>query len=104
MRLTLQTGGGVAFFPGLARPVTVDTRSMAPEEAQALEALVARSGVLELAAAAAGAAPSAPPLGADRRVVRLIVESDGEVHRVELHEPLPAQVVPLVQAIRRLAR
>jgi hypothetical protein len=40
MRITFQSQGGIAFFPGLNRPVVIDTALLPAEERSKLEGLV----------------------------------------------------------------
>ncbi|MDP9474348.1 MAG: hypothetical protein M3R38_01380 [Actinomycetota bacterium] len=47
MRVTFKTEGGVAHFPGLARPVQMDTAELTPDEARELEESVRASKLLE---------------------------------------------------------
>src|SRR5215472_1510504 len=40
MRITFQSQGGIAFFPGLNRPVVIDTAQLPAEERSKLEGLL----------------------------------------------------------------
>ena len=46
MRVTFKTEGGVAHFPGLARPVRIDTEDLPPGEARELEEGLRAAGLL----------------------------------------------------------
>lgn len=47
MRVTIKTEGGAAHFPGLARPVEIDTEDLAPDEARQLEGALHAAGLLD---------------------------------------------------------
>jgi hypothetical protein len=40
MRIRFKTEGGFAYFPGLSKPVTIDTDELPAEEAKELERLI----------------------------------------------------------------
>ena len=46
MRVTFKTEGGVAHFPGLARPVRIDTQDLPPGEARDLKEALRDAGLL----------------------------------------------------------
>ncbi|QIN85490.1 hypothetical protein GBA63_22590 (plasmid) [Rubrobacter tropicus] len=46
MRVTIKTEGGTAHFPGLARPVRIDTEDLPPGEARELEESLRDAGLL----------------------------------------------------------
>jgi hypothetical protein len=48
MRVELKSEGGVANFPGLNRPVAIDTAGLAPEEADRLTQLITAAGFFDL--------------------------------------------------------
>ena len=73
MRITLQTEGGIAHFPGLSRPVTIETDQLPEQEAAELRELVdaARSS------GRPAQAGKPPPGAADLRQYTITVESGG---------------------------
>lgn len=88
MRITLRTDGGLAYFPGLARPVEVDTSSLDADEARDLEGLVGDARFFERADPAA--APAAGSGGsADAMTYTLTVEDDGRSRTLTVSDPLP---------------
>ena len=78
---------GPAHFPGLARPVTVDTTELPEAEAAEAERLVRAARLPERAPSAAPRAPRAPgPV--DRRQYTITVEDGGQSHTVQVTEPV----------------
>jgi hypothetical protein len=63
MRVVFATSGGVAYFPGLARPVTIDAAQLPEDEARKLADLVAASRFFDQPGQAASRmGPPAPPI------------------------------------------
>src|SRR5690349_10435528 len=98
MRLTFKMEGGLAAFPGLSGPVTVDTDSLPPDEARSLEQLVEACRFFEQ--------PSAPPVagGPDARTYTLAIEQGGRSHSLSVGDPVPEPVRPLFERSQALAR
>ncbi|WP_428266600.1 protealysin inhibitor emfourin [Haliangium sp.] len=105
MRIEFSTEGGIAFLPGLARPVTIDTDSLAPEQARRLTELVEAADFF-----ARPAQVGQPPPGAADMQRHIVAIQDGaRRHRVAVAEPiedpalaaLMAALRPLVDAARR---
>jgi hypothetical protein len=71
MRITLQTEGGIAHFPGLSRPVTIETDQLPEQEAAELRKLVDAARLSDRPAQAGKPAPGA----ADVRQYTITVES-----------------------------
>jgi hypothetical protein len=82
MRIQFKTEGGIAAFPGLSKPVTIDTNQLPKEEAAELERLVNTVRFFELPARAR----AAPPGAADYRQYTITVEDGGQHHTVQLDE------------------
>lgn len=82
MRIRLQREGGLAYFPGLARPVEVDTHELPPEVGERLEEIVHSCGLLE------NPVRQAPPQGADYQKYTLVIESGEQQSVVELYDPV----------------
>jgi hypothetical protein len=94
MRFKLETEGGVAFFPGLARPVAIDTDELSPEEAARWNELAAQAMLWEC-----DAPPHAPTSARDQRTYTLVVEDGGKRRHMRLTDPLPAEVRPLIREL-----
>jgi hypothetical protein len=87
MRVELLTEGGVAFFPGLSKPVVIDSADLSQAEAQRLEQLVGEARFFELPAASR----SLPKGGADIRTHTITVKDGRRSHTVRLAEPIENQ-------------
>ncbi|QSQ27574.1 hypothetical protein JY651_22840 [Pyxidicoccus parkwayensis] len=84
MRIELKREGGVAFFPGLSRPHSVDLESLPPETAEALQRAVREARFFEQPAVVGTATR-----GADRTRYTVTIEDDGgQRHTVQLVEPV----------------
>ena len=83
MRVRFKTEGGFAYFPGLSKPVTIDTDELPAEEAKELERLIEAADFFDLPAT------SAPPRGAaDYRQYTISVASPGRNHTARLTDPI----------------
>jgi hypothetical protein len=84
MRIEFKTEGGIAHFPGLSRPVVIDSDALSEEEASELKRLIEAARFFERPTVA-----SAPPRGAaDYRQYTITVEDDGRQHTVKLADPV----------------
>jgi hypothetical protein len=84
MRVELQTEGGVAFFPGLSKPVVVNSVDLPKEQAGQLQQLIDGAHFFELPAA-----PRSLPKGAaDMRRYTLTVEDGRRSRTVRLADPI----------------
>ncbi|QSQ13997.1 protealysin inhibitor emfourin [Myxococcus landrumensis] len=83
VRLQLSQHGGLAAFPGLARPRSVELDALPAEEAKALEDSLRAARFLELPPVVGSATH-----GADRRSYTLTVEEEGRSHTVQVMEPV----------------
>ncbi|QWF85182.1 protealysin inhibitor emfourin [Amycolatopsis sp. CA-230715] len=81
MRISLESDGGFAVFPGLNRTVTVDTGDLPDPAAADLEGL-ARAVADEPHPATIQSA------GGDRRTYRITVTDEGGSHTLEYLEPV----------------
>ncbi len=75
----MRTEGGVAFFPGLARPTVIDLGTLSPADEARMRDLVA-------AALAAPPAPPPPKGAADYRTTFLSIEDGGDVHQLAISD------------------
>ena len=101
MKVTLETSGGFAALPGLARPVTIDTTSLDIKAAAALHRLIAEAAFYEL-----------PPLidttekgAADFFTYQISIDDGRLVHTVRFTEPilnpLLERLLGLIQSLIR---
>jgi len=82
MRVQFKAEGGVAFFPGLSKPKTIDSDDLSPAEAAKLKRLVTAARFYDL--------PADPPQragAADYRQYTITIE-DGRRHTVRLADPV----------------
>jgi hypothetical protein len=84
MIINFQSSGGFAHFPGLSRPVRIDTAELAPEQADQLNGLVERARFFEQPSEVG--AP--PPGAADLRSYTITVEDGGRTHTVQTSDAL----------------
>jgi hypothetical protein len=99
MRIELTTSGGIAHFPGLARPVTLESDVLPAEDAARLAALVEEVHFFDLPSA------SPPPRGADYRRYTITVEDRGRRHTVEAFDPItPPALGRLLDFVREKTR
>src|SRR3954468_1018612 len=84
MRVEFQSEGGIAYFPGLNKPVVIDSATLPTKQATKLQQLLDSANFFELPEAA-----KKPPKGAaDYRTYTISVE-DGKRHRtIRLHDPI----------------
>lgn len=82
---------GPMYFPGLARPLTVDTDTLASPEARQVEELVRAAAFFDLPAA-----PPAQPPSYEPSRYAVTIEHDGHDHTALLDERTAA---PPVQAL-----
>jgi hypothetical protein len=84
LRVRFKTEGGVAHFPGLSQPVTIDSDELAEEEASELKRQVEEARFFDLPAQA-----GEPEHGAaDYHRYTITVEEGGRSHTVRLTDPV----------------
>ena len=80
MRIQLKTEGGIAYFPGLAQPVTFESDQLTPGDAAELKRLVDAVRFFDLPKQV-----GAPPRGAaDYQTYTVIIEEGGRSHTVHM--------------------
>ena len=100
MRLELKTSGGIATFPGLQKPVVLDTETLEATESAELTRLVEAAQLHALP-------PNVPPNTSvrDARTYVITVDDAGQRHTLIRSEPLAeAGVAALVAFVRKHAR
>lgn len=98
MRIAFGVEGGIASFPGLRRPVTIDCDALPPQQAARLRALVERTrGV---------AVPSGgPPGAADMRTYTVKIDDGRECRTLRIPEPVVDEDLrALVDELRQCTR
>jgi hypothetical protein len=98
MRVSFKVSGGIAAFPGLAAPRTIDVDALHPDERASLERLIQDARFFDL--------PSRlpPPRGAaDYQSYEITIEDGPRTHSVVVSDPVSHQGVPaLVARLRQL--
>jgi hypothetical protein len=84
MRVELQTEGGMAYFPGLNKPVVVDSGDLPKEQATQLQQLIDSARFFELPAASR----AIPKGAADLRRYTIKVEDGRRRRTVRLNDPV----------------
>jgi hypothetical protein len=84
MRVIFQTEGGIAHFPGLSRPVTIETEQLPEPEAAKLRELMDAARLLDRPAHIGKAGRGA----ADHRQYTITVEAQDRQYTVRLTEPV----------------
>lgn len=82
MRIDFSIDGGLAAFPGLARPVTIECDALPAIERSALRDLVDRAGLLTQHA------PVSAQAHPDARRYTIAVDDGGRCSRVTVAEPI----------------
>jgi hypothetical protein len=104
MRVIFQTEGGIAYFPGLSRPVVIDSEALTEEEASELKRLLEAARFFERPTIASAPRPGA----ADYRQYTITVEDDGRRHTIRLVDPVDdptlQQVLRFLQTKARALR
>ena len=84
MRVELQTDGGVAYFPGLNKPVVVDSADLPKEQADKFEQLLEQAHLFEQPVASR----SLPKGAVDIRQYTLTVQDGRRSRTVRLADPI----------------
>lgn len=84
MRVELQTEGGLAYFPGLSKPVVVESDDLPQAQAAQLQQLIASTCFFELPAASR----SLPKGAADMRRYTITVADGRRRRTVRLVDPI----------------
>ena len=82
MRIRFQSEGGFGYFPGLSRPVTIDTAQLAPEKAAVIENLFRGADFFSRPEEVGAPAPGA----ADHRYYTITAKDDDRSHTIRVTE------------------
>jgi hypothetical protein len=101
VRITFQQQGGIAFIPGLSKPVVITTEQLPAETRAELEALVRASNFFALPPTVGKKLRGA----ADYRQYMIEIEDTGHTHAVSAIEPFENQKLEdLISALQAHAR
>lgn len=101
MRIEFKMEGGLAHFPGLSKPVSIDSEQLSKEEQAELENLVKEVRFFDLPSSSA-----LPPRGAaDYHQYTITVESGGQRHSVRLTDLVEDPTLQrLITVLRKKAK
>jgi hypothetical protein len=104
MRVQFQSDGGLAFLPGLQKPISIDVDALPASDANRLRQLVRAASFFDLPAHM-----GTPPRGAaDMRAYTITIEDGGRRHTVRVAEPITdatlQEFVDVLQAQARTLR
>ena len=101
MRIEFQTEGGIAHFPGLSRPVVIDSEALTEEDTSELTRLIEAARFFERPTVV-----GAPRSGAaDYRQYTITVEEGGQQHTIRLADPVEnATLQQLLRFLQTKAR
>jgi len=97
VHITLKTTGGIAHFPGLAAPRTVDVSTLPSDRQQEIQKL--------LDAAQFFALPRRAPArrgAADYQTYTISVADGARQHTIEVSDPVPPDLARLLDVLREL--
>jgi hypothetical protein len=98
MRIEFTQTGGIAYFPGLNKPVTIEVDQLDKNEAEELKRLVEATGFFDLPTTVGAPAPGA----ADYQHYILTIEDGGRRHTVRILVPVENPMLQeLVQAVQK---
>ena len=84
MRIQLKIEGGLAYFPGLSKPITIDGNALPPQEADKLKQLLDAAHFFDLPPVLNAPAPGA----ADYHQYTITVDDDSKHHTVQMTDPI----------------
>lgn len=80
MRIQFKMEGGIAYFPGLSKPITIDSDQLPKQESNELKRLVNATHFFALPAVMGSPSPGA----ADYRQYTITIQDEGKQHTVHL--------------------
>ena len=80
MRIQFKMEGGIAYFPGLSKPITIDSDQLPKQESDELKRLVDATHFFALPAVMGSPSPGA----ADYRQYTITIQDEGKQHTVHL--------------------
>jgi hypothetical protein len=101
MRVQFQTEGGIAYIPGLQKPITIDVDALPEADASRLRQLVSAVSFFDLPTRI-----GSPPRGAaDMRQYTITIEDGGRRHTMRVAEPVSdPSLQELIDTLRTQAR
>lgn len=84
MHMQVRIEGGIAYIPGLAKPIDLDTNTLPAQDAEEMRRLVVAARFFELPSLVG----QLPVRGADARRYRITVDDGSAHHTVEVADPV----------------
>src|SRR5262245_47588354 len=104
MHVQFKTAGGLAHFPGLSAPLTLDSSTLSEADCRTLENLVEAAHFFDLPAQVG----LRPPGAADMRQYTITITDQGRSHTVQISEsmapPALQQLLEFLQAQEKAQR
>ena len=101
MRIQFEMEGGLAYFPGLAKPIVIDTDQLSDQAAMEIEKIVAQANFFALSKTVGKPAPGA----ADYRQYTITIQDGKKSHTVTTFDPIQdPKLQALVQYLQTKAR
>jgi hypothetical protein len=101
MRVRFQESGGIAFFPGLAAPKTIEVEALPDGDRRTLRELVEAAAFFSLPPRMLAASSGA----ADVRTYQITIEDGERRHTVAVSDPVTDPTLQqLIEKLRSLAR
>jgi Emfourin len=94
IRVSFQVSGGLAFFPGLAAPRTIDVDTLPERTRLEMTSLIEESRFFSLPS------PALPPGPADCQTYRITIQDDARQHTIVVSDPVMSR--PLQRLIEVL--
>ncbi len=98
MRITFKTDGGLAFFPGLAKPFVFDSSQLGKKDAQTLQRLVEKAHFFDLPTSVGEIALTAT----DMQSQTLTIEDGTKAHTVKLMSDASEDVQALFDGVQEI--
>jgi hypothetical protein len=101
MKIQYSEEGGIAYFPGLAKPKTIDLSELSGEASEQLRQLISRVDFWNLPAAVGSVSKG----GADFRTYIITIEEKDRSHTVKIIEPVAnAEFKGLLETIQKMVK
>ncbi|MEO8630547.1 MAG: protealysin inhibitor emfourin [Betaproteobacteria bacterium] len=109
MRITFSMSGGIAHFPGLSRPISIDLDASSAHAIGNLRELLREVDFFSLPAHCGGAQQvagktgAAAPAAADHRTYTITLEAERQTHTVQVSDPVGDERLQRLIALLREA-
>jgi hypothetical protein len=101
VRIEFKSEGGIAHFPGLSRPIVIDTAQLPQGESEPLEALINAVRFFDLPPAVGQPRPGS----ADYRTYTLTITDGARSHSIKAYDPIENDALrTLIDSLRTRSR